>query len=411
MRFLPNKKLFLCATIALSLTACGGGSDNKDTKTSSVEDIKITYTKLPTFINVKEGQEVTLSLNTSGTNANNLNFTWTVRGVDGDVPFTGQGSDTITFTAPEVSQQSSLSISVKLNTSNVIGFVDQHSSVSVADTDSSTVAPQPDTSNVVKELDLSVLVAGSTWMETVHQYMKTPREEGGDNHTTVKVSRPLNIVSFEQSENTFTAQVCGEQQSTNVKVGDFFANTSCTEGAESTVLTQTENSFTITKMCGNDVAATSTFKHISETAQESFGKLAVNFANYPQLAETDRLCGVIATSYVEAKDSNNETLTSANATVVRLISQYEGSPFELSFTFGGKPSDSFSSLNSVATGNFAQLATPLYPEISLLKSDSGMLRLDWDNTDTHIKAEFNFDLPLSTFEDEEVTGSFELKLD
>ncbi|MCO7187352.1 MULTISPECIES: hypothetical protein [unclassified Pseudoalteromonas] len=177
------------------------------------------------------------------------------------------------------------------------------------------------------------------------------------------------------------------------------------------VLTQAENSFTITKMRGDDVAATSTFKHVSETAQKSFGKLAVNFANYPQLAETNQLCGVIATSYVEAKDSNNETLTSADATVVRLTSQYEGSPFELSFTFGGKPSDLLASLSSVGTGNFAQLETSLYPEISQLKSDSGMLKLDWDNTDTHIEAEFNFDLPLSTFKDEEVTGNFELKLD
>ncbi|TMP30296.1 hypothetical protein CWB98_23285 [Pseudoalteromonas rubra] len=397
--------------MALSLTACGGGSDSKDTNTSSVEDNTITYTKLPTFINVKEGQEVTLSLNASGASAGSLNFTWTVRGVDGDVAFTGQGSDTITFTAPEVSQQSSLSISVKLNTSNVIGFVDQHSSVSVADTDSSTVAPQPDTGSVVEELDLSVLVSGSTWMETAHQYMTTPSTEGGYNHTTVKVSRPLDIVSFDQSEHTFTAQVCGDQQSTNVKVDDFFANTSCAEGTVSTVLTQTENSFTITKMCGDDVAATSTFKHVSESAQKSFGKLAVNFANYPQLAETNQLCGVIATSYVEAKDSNNETLTSADATVVRLISQYEGSPFELSFTFGGKPSDLLASLSSVGTGNFAQLETSLYPEISQRKSDSGMLNLDWDNTDTHIKAEFNFDLPLSTFKNEKVTGNFELKLD
>ncbi|MCO7187353.1 MULTISPECIES: hypothetical protein [unclassified Pseudoalteromonas] len=221
MRFLPNKKLFLCATMALSLTACGGGSDSKDPGTSSVEDNKISYTKLPTFINVKEGQEVTLSLNTSGANANNLNFTWTVCGVDGDVPFTGQGSDTITFTAPEVSQQSSLSISVKLNTSNVIGFVDQHSSVSVADTDSSTVAPQPDTGSVVEELDLSVLVSGSTWMETIHRYIKAPRTEGGYNHTTVKFSRPLDIVGFDQSEHMFTAQACGKQHGNDVKVDDF----------------------------------------------------------------------------------------------------------------------------------------------------------------------------------------------
>ncbi|TMP27931.1 hypothetical protein CWB99_13525 [Pseudoalteromonas rubra] len=397
--------------MALSLTACGGGSDNKDPNTSSVEDNKISYTELPNFINVKEGEKVTLSLNTSGANASNLNFTWTVRGVDGDVPFTGQGTDTITFTAPEVTQQSSLSISVKLNTSNVIGFVDQHSSVSVADTNSNTVTPQPDTGSVVEELDLSVLVSGSTWMETVHQYIKTPRTEGGYDHTTVKVSRPFDIVSFDQSEHTFSAQVCGEQQSTNVKVDDFFANTDCTEGTKSTVLTQGQDSFTITKMCGDDVAATSTFKQVSENTQTSFGKLAVNFANYPQLAETNQLCGIIATSHVEAKDGNGQTLTSADATVVRLVSQYEGSPFELSFTFGGEPSDSFASLSSVGTGNFAQLETSLYPEISQLKSDSGMLRLDWDNTDTHIKAEFNFDLPLSTFEDEEVTGNFELKLD
>ncbi|WP_125561300.1 hypothetical protein [Pseudoalteromonas rubra] len=401
--------------MALSLAACGGGSDAGDTPSTSLNENRVTYTELPSFIDVNEGEEVTLSLNTTGNNAKNLTFTWTVRGVNGDVPFTGQGSDTIKFTAPEVSQQSSLSISVKLeDSSNVIGFVNQFSSVSVADTDTNIIAPQPNTSNVVEALDLSVLTFGSTWTETAHQYIKTQRDDGGFNNVVVKLTRPMDIINVDQNDPAFTARVCGEQQNSSVKIAEFYTDIDCTEGTGSTVLTQNENSFTITRMCGENVAATSTFKHVSDTQKDSFGQLSVNFTNYPELSETAQVCGIIATTTVEALEiGGTNVVDSATATTLRLASEYEGSPLLLKFVMDDAPDSPFASISNVhgLDQKYAQLSTPVFPEISGLKNSWGTIDLSRDNTDTHIKADFDFTLPLGTFKDEEVTGSFELKLD
>lgn len=402
--------------MALSLAACGGGSDNNDSPSTSINDNKVTYTELPTFIDVNEGEEVTLSLNTTGSNAKNLTFIWTVRGVNGDVPFTGQGSDTIKFIAPEVSQQTSLSISVKLEDSNVIGFTSQFSSVSVADTDTNVTAPEPEPNNgnVVEALDLSTLISGSTWTETAHQYIKTQRDDGGFNNVMVKITRPIDIVSVDQNDPAFTGRVCGEQQDSSVKIAEFYTDIDCTEGVGSTRLTQDDNSFTITRMCGDSIAATSTFKRVSETQKTSFGQLSVNFENYPELSETTEVCGIIATTTVEAIEvGSTNVVDSATATTLRLASEYEGSPLLLKFVMDDAPDSPFASISNVngSDQKYAQLSTPVFPEISGLKNSWGTIDLARDNTDTHIKADFEFTLPLGTFKDEEVTGSFELKLD
>ena len=97
----------ILTTFLTLLSACGGGSTDED----PLEIPKVTYQALPTSMSVNEGETVRLTLNLTGKGVEQLKFNWQV---SQDIPFTGQGTDTINFTAPNVDQLSTINVQVTL---------------------------------------------------------------------------------------------------------------------------------------------------------------------------------------------------------------------------------------------------------------------------------------------------------
>ncbi|TYK65045.1 hypothetical protein [Colwellia echini] len=165
MKNLSSLRMCLVPFFALSmslLTACSGSDSSTpiDTTTPTV-----TYTELPSFMAVDEGDTVTLSLNTSGDGAEDISFIWQV---SDDIDFTGQGSDTITFTAPATDNFTSISVQVDVDSSvsKTFGFSRELTSVNVSSieniTENKGISPDINLPTV-PALNFEAITEGSTW--------------------------------------------------------------------------------------------------------------------------------------------------------------------------------------------------------------------------------------------------------
>ncbi|MCF6441035.1 hypothetical protein L1077_16480 [Pseudoalteromonas luteoviolacea] len=410
-----TKKFALSAAIALSLSACGGGSGGEDnTSPAATEQTTITYHALPSFINVSEGEQVRLSLNTKGSGASDLKFDWQVTFNNQPLTITGQGSDTISFTAPEVDNFQTIQVRVSLSdesAANTFGFRDQSLSVNVADQTPSepTVAPSSELGNAVTEVDMSAMLAGSTWIETQTLYIKEAQQDNTHTAINTKLTRSFIIESVDQNNQTIQPNYCGFEEITAVDLTSILTNLSCDSGNRTRQYFQKEGSFSVVEKCDDTVIGQSTFKQKSTESVTNFGNLTINFDNYPKLENS--ACGAIVSTVVESISQDNEVTATAEGTAFRLITEYEGNNFEVFFNFEGTTDDFLVPLGGVvAGGNTASVQSGSYEELNK-EASRGMLTFDFDNTPLNVKGTFDLTLPSSTIVSEKLEGEFELILE
>jgi len=388
----------------LFLVACGGSSSDDSVK----EDTPITYTALPTTLNVDEGEQVSLSLSTSGNGANQLTFDWIVG--DGSISFTGQGTDSISFTAPEVDVLESIRVSVDLRdtTRTVIGFVEQDISINVANVETlqDNINRGSDANlPLVNALDFSEILDGSTWIQERVEFSDSLDNENNTITIAVNLHNILYMESVDISREEITLSACGLTNSEVLNINEFVSDVDC--GTEESVLNiyQSDNVFKLERMCGNTVAVASTFTKKSDERVTSFGELNVKFETTAELASTSNVCGIVATSEVKLFDSNDILVET------RVFSQYEGNPFELNFQVDELPRFSSATFTSF-DDNTAIISSESLPDINNISNVRfGSISFDFDNTQTNIEAEFDLDIVLPSSGVEEVEGTFTLRFE
>lgn len=160
---------YIIITTALTLlSACGGGSSNNASK----DNENFTYQPLPTRMSVNEGDPVSLTLNIAGEGANQVVFNWQI---EDDIVFSGQGTDSISFIAPDVERLKDIRVQVKLDDSNsrIIGFSDQDTFISIRNTDL-VIGPNINEQRLdlpkVTTLNYNGLTDQSTWFHEQTQF-------------------------------------------------------------------------------------------------------------------------------------------------------------------------------------------------------------------------------------------------
>ncbi|KZN58106.1 hypothetical protein N473_05025 [Pseudoalteromonas luteoviolacea CPMOR-1] len=409
-----TKKLALTAAVALSLSACGGGSGGSNDTTPAVTTQTITYQALPSFVDVNEGEQVRLSLNTKGSGASDLKFDWQVSFDNQPLTISGQGSDTISFTAPEVDGRRTVQVRVSLSDSseaNTFGFQDQFLTVNVADLTPTepTTGPQSELGTIVTEIDMSAMVAGSTWIETQNQYTKQAQLDNTYTAIHTELTRSFILGAIDQNNQTIDTNYCGFEDLTSVDLASVFASVSCDSGNRTRQFFQKDGSFSVVEKCDDIVIGQSTFKQKSAESITNFGNLTINFDNYPKLDNS--ACGVVVSTEVESINQDNEVLVSVDATAFRLITEYEGNDFEVLFSFEGATDDFLVSIGGIiGAENKAIIQSGSYAELGG-EASRGLLKFEFGNTPVNFKGTFDLTLPSSTAVDEQLEGEFELVLE
>lgn len=396
----------ILTTFLTLLSACGGGSTDE----APLEIPKVTYHALPTSMSVNEGETVRLTLNLAGEGVDQLKFNWQV---SQDIPFTGQGTDTINFTAPNVDQLSTINVQVTLeNSSKVIGFSDQRTSVIVANietlNENNGNMPQSGLPKV-DNLNFDGLTSGSTWFNEQVSFTSTINSNG---NTITGETRRLNLTYIEAinvSTETITLSECGLTDTYDININEFAADVQC-ETSSSLNIIQNDNEFRLERMCGDKVVMASTYTKKSDNRSVSHGELNINFSSYENLANTTQVCGIVVTSEVKSYASNDILSETAKASILRLFTEYQGNPFELQFLLDKHPTNLFAFLTTgFMTDNFAKIYSNVLPEISNLpESDSGTINFDFYNDNKNIKADFDFSLSSADGHRESIEGSLTL---
>ncbi|MCF2857519.1 hypothetical protein L1286_08565 [Pseudoalteromonas sp. SMS1] len=412
-RLIKTNKLLVVAAMALSLSACGSGGSEDAPSTAEVQNI--TYEALPTLLSINEGEVVRLSLNTKGGGAHTLKFKWTVKYLNQDISFSGQGTDTISFTAPDVEQQGSIEVRVDLEegqSQKTFGFQNQYTLLSVKDLDITVTPPISDLGlgEEVSHIDTSVLTIGSTWIETHKSNFRVNQADNSYNKVDATLIRSFIVNSADQSMQTVNTEYCGFDDLNRIELNASVLSAECSKGEISTQLFQQNNRFSIVQKCDGDIVGLSTFQKKSSDNVTSFGSLNLRFEHYSDI-QTQEVCGVVATANVKAYSADNRETASTDSTAIRLITQQAGNDFELQFAFNDSPNRLLVSLNSFFDeNNKATMRSLAYPELNA-SSDRGMMELDLQNTISHIKSEFNFTVQKTTGSAEKVEGEFELILE
>ncbi|MDP2562795.1 hypothetical protein [Psychrobium sp. 1_MG-2023] len=393
------------------LTACGGGSSDED----STGPKEFTYQPLTTSMKIDEGETVTLTLNLTGKGADKVKFDWSV---GRNIKFSGQGTDTITFVAPEVEHSTSFNVQVELDRSNgnVFGFIAQSTFVTIKNVEKLTDNSSSDlnfTLPVVTTLDYDLLTAGSTWLQHTGLETYVERADGSTLIANINKDNLLHINSVNVSSQTLSVAECGLPQAVDFMVAEFEQDFDCENEQSSLVFRQSDDAFQLVRMCGNNVAVNTTFTKLSDERVESNGELNIDFSTYANLEQTTDVCGSSTTTSVRLYDTNDSLLEIAHASVIRLFTQYEGSPLELYFQLDTQPTGSFAFLDSkFSADNVAKVFSDVLPEISnRSQSHSGKIQFDFNNDFKNIDADFDFSIYSTTNHEEFLEGKFKLSFE
>lgn len=398
----------ILTTLLTLLSACGGGSSDEVVQ----EVAKLTYQPLASTMTVNEGETVNLTLNLTGEGAKEVKFDWQV---EGDITFSGQGSDSISFVAPEVDTIRSIRVQVKLADSNsrTIGFSSQSIFISVQNIEKITDPVNNGEESyipVVTALNFNELTDGSTWFHETTQFSNELNEDGT---TTTVETQQLSLVHIETvnvSTETITLSECGLTGIVDLVVPSYQEGNECGDLQSSLIIRQTDSEFRLERLCGNNLISASTYTKKSDDRSNSNGELTIDFSSYDDLDKTSEVCAIVATAEVKSYDTNSTLSGTAKASVLRLFTEYQGNPFELQFQIDRLPTAGFASLSTgFSSDNFAKIFTDVLPDITnLSESKFGSIIFDFDNDKTNIKADFDFSLTSRAGPLESIEGEFTL---
>ena len=414
----PLKNMYsilLLITTSTLLTACGGGSGDSSTSTSGGID-RITFTDFPLSVSAEEGATVSFDLNTSGDGAEDLSYDWEIiTNDDADITISGQGTDSISFIAPEVDITSTIRVEVHVSSSNIelIGQDSFSTSVIIVNLNPvneyevgmTTTLPDVDT------IDFSHIMPSSTWL--VRQYTKQNTTIEGIDTAISTVSRELFHITNTSVENTLHLSFCGKQDT----LGFDISNTSnfifeCESGHIDTKFYQEGSDFRNELSCDGEVLSATDFIFMSDEPRTDFGELEITFDTYAPLETTTNVCGSIVVANISQEATESQAAIELNTSSITLMSEYQNQDIEIILALDDSAffgiyflDESFNSSGLVST----TIVSDALPTISgVLNNTAGRIMLsssspsgaqgsfDIDTTDTNLAGE-NIEANFSLF--------------
>ena len=323
--------LFYTLSVTLMLGCGGGGGDSSSDDNDSGGLQEITYTELPR-LTVNEGERVEYDLNINSRFHDDMTFDWSVSLSGTQIEFEGQNTDSISFIAPEVTGDRSVSVSVamSLNEGNLLGNDRVLTSLIVLDLDPQppyVVSLNPDLPSV-STIDQTQFPSESTWQK--YEYQASEIAEN-DNDFLVELNL-RNITHIYNQAGEITESDCVRPSSRL----DFLDTTSNHENACSaddlkTTYYQGENAIKVVAMCGDNYVFAQYYEKITDGIRSGFGELNIEIEGYPNLNEPQEVCP--GTREVKLSYPENDQLLPSYASLVHLYTLYEGSPLLLELVY------------------------------------------------------------------------------
>ena len=342
MKLSKNMYSILLLTITSTiLVACGGGSGGSSAPVSGGVDL-ITFTDFPLFVTAEEGTTVSFDLNASGDGAEELSYEWEIiSNNDADITISGQGTDSISFIAPEVDNTSTIRVEVQISSSNIqlIGQDSFSTSVTVInlDPDNEYEVGMTTTLPEVDAIDLSSIMPSSTWL--VRGYTKQHTIQEGVNTVISRVTRELFHVTNTFEENTLHLSFCGTQDSFDFNLSDTFdtfntydildPSSVCESGNIDTKFYQENSNFRNELSCDGEVLSATDFIFISDEPRTDFGELEMTFDTYAPLETTSNVCGSIIVANVLQEATELQPATESSASSITLVSEYQNQDIQV----------------------------------------------------------------------------------
>ncbi len=321
-----NVAMFVVSILSILLTACGGGSGG-----SEEGGVKtLTYQKFATYSYADEGDTVRLSARIEGDGANSVDYLWEVSFDGQPLEFTGQGSNTISFIAPDVTVIGFVDVNVEfsLDGSSLIGTNNDRTTVRINDLDPIERQAQYGRTTVlpsVESLDFSQWVTGSTW-----RILQFESELASVNDLDFRINRSFQEIaelSLLQSGDGVSLSGCGTKSLRTLTPATISSISLCPVNESVVNLYQGDSAFRFEYSCDSEVVYAEEYTLISNETQTNFGSLSLDF-EFREDLDTTEVCGKtrVSESLASADPTADPILTLSS---IQLYTEYQGEPLQV----------------------------------------------------------------------------------
>lgn len=414
------RTLMSSAVLAVSLIGCGSGGDGGDDSSNSKTNApsKITITSLSDQKRqYNEGERVTFDLNTQNAAASIVTYDWKVTlSGQGSIQFTGQSSSSISFTAPEVDRDTTVSISVKIGLANgtIFGNDEERTSISIIDINTPIITFVSGNaftlaSTAVDAIDLSNIGTEGTWLVTEYAQEQLTLED-----LEITRERATRSIAYTQqnSNDETTLRECTSDISyplSSLLDDRLFTQLRCPSDDIALKYYQDGNNIIVERYCEGTLNNATNYQYISSGHRNDLGQLNITFDNYETLDQTTDVC--FSTTRIIG---HKEGYSNIELSTVTIEAQYQQKPFtavlSMDSQLGGRGNYFLDSIFS--DFNALTLTNEFLPTLSGQKMSGGSIRFDSADRKGQLKGEFD-----ATLKDEDsndidtINGTFTFNLE
>ena len=407
--------IVMAGALLSSLSGCGGGGGGSDSEPNGgIQSISFTpLTNLTSRYNERE--TVRLSLNTQGDEAGTVTYDWEVEFAGNALAFSGQNTQEISFTAPEVDDTASVRVSVTLGLTDgrLLGSNSYLTTLIIYDLDPLKASSRGIIANglstslqAVNSLNTDLIAEGTTWRLNQYTNKSTqPEFEGEVYNATQQITYfdndTMGDVGFRRCGSSVVEPLIPSV--TQISCGGTFERK----------YYQSASAFRIEEVCDGSVGFARNFTKLRDNQTDSFGQVALTLSSYNDFSSIENVCGavleVIAVSHEDENNDGSSDNTIVAGSYAELHGQYEGSPIKVSMNIDDAKSYWIyflgNQLNS-ANPNNIKFDSPALTKLNDISADDG--RLSVDRSATGIEVDVDAEITDVDGTTVEIEGTFSL---
>ena len=411
MRMLPGAAGLLAVLAAVGCGSSGGGNEPAPATSKGLQTVEIgNISAAPT----NEGEQVTVTLPVTNSTGNALSYDWTVTFAGQPITFSGQNTNTIRFTAPQVDGDSSVQVSVELDLvgGELVGRNEVYSSVRIIDTNPNRVNQVAGDAFLnkgaeVAEFDLSALPELATWRYSLYSMLDINIDESD---ATLHYSVSGTGHTERGSNESYGWEYCGEsfQFTTvaNLLQASFVQVEGCTLDNLVEKKFQNGNNLYTEHYCGNQLVSARALQYLEE-GKVDYGTLEVlveggsNYVDGQACVDFERHLVI---------DSNN---ASGAYSEITIYGEMGGSLYDIALVLDGINYQEGVEFFTATTENSLNAFSMGWSELgdfSGLEQDFGTFTINSVDQSGNYSAEFDVRLSKGTFDNLNIEGSIEVSL-